>query len=39
VQVGTVVYGDVTPDKIDKFFEEVVKPAAEGKPLCESVEA
>ena len=38
VQVGGTVYGAITPDRIDSFFEDVVKPAAEGKPVHEGVE-
>ena len=37
VQVGETVYGAITPDKIDEFFNDVVKPAAEGEPARDSV--
>jgi NADH-quinone oxidoreductase subunit G len=38
VQVGDTVYGAITPDRIEEFFEDVVKPAAEGKPAREKLE-
>lgn len=38
VQVGETIYGAITPDKIDEFFEDVVKPAADGAPARERLE-
>lgn len=38
VQVGDTVYGGITPDKIDTFFEETIKPAAEGGSKAEKLE-
>ncbi len=38
VQVGDTIHGGITPDKIDTFFEEVVKPAAEQAPVKEGLE-
>lgn len=39
VRVGETIYGGITPEKIDEFFAETIKPAAEGVAKCEKCEA
>lgn len=38
VQVGETIYGAITPDKIDEFFAETIKPAVEGTAKAEKLE-
>jgi NADH-quinone oxidoreductase subunit G len=38
VQVGDTIYGGITPDKIDEFFENTIKPAAQGASDAETLE-
>ena len=38
VQVGDTIYGSITPDRVDEFFEEIVAPAAGAGEARESVE-
>lgn len=38
VQVGETIYGGITPDKIDEFFENTIKPAAQGAVKAETLE-
>lgn len=37
VMVGDTIYGEVTPDKVDQFFNETILPAAQKTPEVEKV--
>lgn len=33
VQVGSTIFGGITPDKAEEFFNETIRPAVESKPV------